>query len=131
MTHSATAENESTSLAFPLVGIGASAGTAMVLRLDGHEVKTASDGPSAMQIATDFQPDVILLDIGLPDMDGYEIGRRLRAMPDFAEVLLIALSGYAGEEHLDRATQAGFDHYLVKPAGLAQLNRLIMSPRSL
>ncbi|BDB29276.1 response regulator (plasmid) [Cupriavidus sp. P-10] len=101
--------------------------TAMVLRLDGHEVKIASDGPSALQSAAEFHPEVILLDIGLPAMDGHEVARRLRAMPDFADTLLIALSGYAGEEHLGRARQAGFDHHLVKPAALAQLNRLIAS----
>ena len=103
--------------------------TAMVLKLEGHEVKVARDGLSALQCATDFRPDVILLDIGLPDMDGYEIGRRLRAMPGFANALLIALSGYAGEENVDHARQAGFDHYLVKPAGLSRLTQLIASSR--
>lgn len=105
--------------------------TAMVLKLEGHEVKVASDGPSALQVATDFHPDVVLLDIGLPDMNGYEIGRRLRAMPGFTNTLLIALSGYAGEEQIDRARQVGFDHYLVKPAALVQLNLLIRAPRDI
>lgn len=101
--------------------------TAMLLRLDGHEVEVAGDGPSALQGAAQFRPDVILLDIGLPEMDGYEVARRLRTMPDFANTLLIALSGYAGQEYLDRARQAGFDHHLVKPADLARLNQLISS----
>ncbi|GLC91298.1 hypothetical protein Tamer19_07060 [Cupriavidus sp. TA19] len=101
--------------------------TAMLLGLEGHEVKVASDGPSALQGAADFHPDVILLDIGPPEMDGYEVARRLRVMPGFAETTLIALSGYAGEEHLERARQAGFDHHLVKPAALAQLTQLIAS----
>ncbi|BDB24525.1 response regulator [Cupriavidus sp. P-10] len=101
--------------------------TAMLLRLDGHEVEVAGDGPSALQGAAQFRPDVILLDIGLPEMDGYEVARRLRTMPDFANTMLIALSGYAGQEYLDRARQAGFDHHLVKPADLARLNQLISS----
>ncbi|QGZ59952.1 chemotaxis protein CheB [Paraburkholderia acidiphila] len=104
--------------------------TAMVLKLDGHEVKVASNGPSALKCAMDFQPDFIVLDIGLPEMDGYEVARRLRAMPRFADTLLIAVSGYAGEEYRERAKQAGFNHYLVKPAGLAHLNQLIASSRS-
>jgi two-component system CheB/CheR fusion protein len=78
---------------------------AMLLTLDGYVVETACDGPSALQLATDFHPEVVLLDIGLPGMDGFEIGRRLRAMPRLANTLLIALSGYAGEMHRDRARQ--------------------------
>lgn len=93
-----------------------------MLRLDGHEVKIASDGPSALQSAADYHPEVILLDIGLPEMVGYEVARRLRVMPGFAETILIALSGYDGEEHLDRVRQAGLDHNLVKP-----LNQVIAS----
>ena len=104
--------------------------TAMVLKLEGHEVKVACDGPTALQCATDFRPDVILLDIGLPDMDGYEIARRFRAIPSFTDTLLIAVSGYAGDEHRERARQAGFNHYLVKPASLTRLNRLIASSRN-
>ncbi|KXV11431.1 hypothetical protein CR51_07500 [Caballeronia megalochromosomata] len=99
--------------------------TAMVLRLDGHEVRVAVDGPSALRAAPGFLPDVVLLDIGLPDMDGCEVCRQLRATSGFADTLLIALSGYAGEEHRERARQAGFDHYIVKPAGLKELNRII------
>jgi two-component system CheB/CheR fusion protein len=76
--------------------------------------------------AKDFRPDIVLLDIGLPDMDGYEVARRLRATPDFADTMLIAHSGYAGEEHFERARQAGFDHHLVKPASITQLNELIV-----
>ncbi|GJH12847.1 hypothetical protein CBA19CS11_28435 [Caballeronia novacaledonica] len=100
---------------------------AMLLTLDGYVVETACDGPSALQLATDFHPEVVLLDIGLPGMDGFEIGRRFRAMPRLANTVLIALSGYAGEMHRDRARQAGFDHYLVKPAGVTLLKQLITS----
>ncbi|WNC94921.1 chemotaxis protein CheB [Paraburkholderia sp. FT54] len=103
---------------------------AMVLKLEGHEVKVAGDGPSALQCATDFHPDVVLLDIGLPGIDGYEIGRLLRAKQGFADTLLIAVSGYAGQEHRERANKAGFDHFLVKPADLDRLRPLIASSHS-
>ncbi|WP_087132085.1 response regulator [Caballeronia pedi] len=79
------------------------------------------------QVAADFRPEVVLLDIGLPDLDGYEICRQLRATPEFSETLLIALSGYAGEEYRERARKAGFDRYMVKPATLAELNRIMAS----
>nr|WP_284506331.1 chemotaxis protein CheB [Caballeronia sp. INDeC2] len=100
--------------------------TAMLLGLEGHEVEVAGDGPSALRSAMAFRPDIVLLDIGLPDMDGYEVARRLRATPEFADTILIAHSGYAGEEHFERARQAGFDHHLVKPASLAQLNEMMI-----
>lgn len=103
--------------------------TAMVLRLDGHEVKVAPDGASALDVAAGFLPDVVLLDIGLPDMDGYEVCHRFRTVPELAETVLVALSGYAGEEHRERARQAGFDHCLVKPADLTELNRIMMFRR--
>ncbi|KXU83639.1 hypothetical protein CI15_24045 [Paraburkholderia monticola] len=100
---------------------------AMVLKLDGHDVRVVCNGSDALRCAEDFRPGVVLLDIGLPDMDGYEIARRLHAMPDLADTLLIAVSGYAGEEHRERAKRAGFDHYLVKPVGRSSLNQLISS----
>ncbi|SAL01923.1 signal transduction histidine kinase with CheB and CheR activity [Caballeronia pedi] len=103
--------------------------TAMVLRLDGHEVKIAGDGASALQVAAGFRPDIVLLDIGLPDMDGYQICRELRTTRECAGSLLIGLSGYAGEEYRERARQAGFDHYMVKPATITDLNRIMTSSR--
>jgi len=109
--------------------VDAAESTAMLLELDGHEVEVAGDGPSALLRAKDFRPHAILLDIGLPDMDGYEVARQLRATSELADTLLIAHSGYAGEEHVQRAIQAGFDHHLVKPASIAQLNELISYPR--
>ena len=101
--------------------------TAMLLSLDGHEVAVAVDGPSALERAKDFRPDVVLLDIGLPEMDGYDVARRLRAAPWFVDTMLIAHSVYAGVDHVERVRQAGFDHHLVKPASIEQLNDLIAS----
>jgi two-component system CheB/CheR fusion protein len=110
--------------------VDAAESSAAVLHLDGHEVQVACDGPTALQGAAEFRPDVILLDIGLPGMDGYEVAQRLRTMPVVADAVLIALSGYGGEQHAERCKQAGFDCHLVKPANLEQLDALIESCRS-
>jgi two-component system CheB/CheR fusion protein len=99
--------------------------SAALLRIDGHEVQIARDGPSALLCVEQFKPEVVLLDIGLPDMDGYEVARRIRSIPGQHDTLLIAHSGYGEEEHLQRATQAGFDHHLIKPADLSQLSALV------
>jgi two-component system, chemotaxis family, CheB/CheR fusion protein len=109
--------------------VDAAESSAAVLRLDGHEVHVACDGPAALQSAEDFPPDVVLLDIGLPGMDGYEVAQRLRTMPALADAVLIALSGYGGEQHAERCRRAGFDCHLVKPANLEQLDALIESCR--
>ncbi|OAJ59452.1 hypothetical protein A6V36_27835 [Paraburkholderia ginsengiterrae] len=110
--------------------VDAAESSAALLRLDGHDVQVASDGESALRGAEAFRPDVVLLDIGLPGMNGYEVARRLRAMQDLTGALLIAISGYSGEEHLQRCLEAGFDCHLVKPADLGQLDALIASHRS-
>jgi two-component system CheB/CheR fusion protein len=99
--------------------------SAALLRIDGHDVQTARDGPATLLAVEQFSPEVVLLDIGLPGMDGYEVARRIRSMPDQHDTLLIAHSGYGEEEHLQRATQAGFDHHLIKPADLGQLSALV------
>jgi PAS domain S-box-containing protein len=93
----------------------------LLARFWNHEVTTAYDGLMAEQTAESFRPDVIFLDIGLPTASGYEVAQRLRAREQFAETLIIALSGYGSEEDRQRALVAGFDDYLVKPAGVADL----------
>ena len=87
----------------------------------GHETHTAFTGPEAVAAAAEFLPEVVLLDIGLPGMDGFEVARRLRAMPALRGVLIIAMSGYGRDEDRAEAKQAGFDEYLVKPVDLEQL----------
>jgi signal transduction histidine kinase/DNA-binding response OmpR family regulator len=89
---------------------------ALLLRLAGHEVCVAHDGPTAVALAADFGPQLVLLDIGLPGMDGYAVARRLRAQPNAHKTLLVALTGYGQEEDVRRSREAGFDHHLVKPA---------------
>ena len=86
--------------------------------LDGHEVRVAHDGPSALRVAREFSPDVILLDIGLPAMDGYEVVRRLRELPQARGALIVALTGFGQQSDRQRALAAGFDEHLVKPVDL-------------
>jgi PAS domain S-box-containing protein len=87
----------------------------MLLRLNYHQVEVFQSGRLALQTIPAFRPDVVLLDIGLPDMDGYQVARRLRQQPGGADVLLVAVTGYGQEEDRRRAAAVGFDHHLVKP----------------
>lgn len=84
----------------------------------GHITRTAFTGPDALTAAAEFLPEVVLLDIGLPGMDGYEVARHLRAMPALADAFLVAMTGYASPDDLLAAQQAGFDEHLVKPVDL-------------
>ncbi len=96
-----------------------------VLEMDGHEVAVAYDGPSGLERARELRPEIILCDIGLPGMDGYEVARALRADDRSSGSLLVALTGYALPEDAKRATDAGFDRFVPKPPNLAQLEQLI------
>jgi two-component system CheB/CheR fusion protein len=81
----------------------------------GHDVRSAPDGPTALELAGRFRPQLVVLDIGLPGMDGFEVARRLRAAPGTQDALIVAVTGHAGEEHRERAREAGINHVLVKP----------------
>lgn len=94
-------------------------------RLYGQEVRVAHDGPSALATAEQFHPDVILLDIGMPGMDGHEVARRLRQRPDFAHTLLVAITGWGQEADRQRSSQAGFQRHLVKPVDPAEIRALL------
>jgi CheY-like chemotaxis protein len=100
----------------------------MILRVWGHEVHTAADGPTALHEAEALRPEVVLLDIGLPGMDGYEVARRLREQVRLIDTLLIALTGYGQDEDRRRVAEAGFDTHLVKPADLTVLQKLLAEP---
>ncbi|MBD8630881.1 PAS domain-containing protein [Oxalobacteraceae sp. CFBP 8755] len=100
---------------------------ATLLEMNGYEVRVEFDGASALATALREPPDVALLDIGLPDMDGHELARRLRAQPATAKAVLVALTGYGQAEDQQRAQQAGFDHHMVKPADLDRLLTLLAS----
>jgi CheY-like chemotaxis protein len=88
---------------------------AMLLRLKGHDVQIAYDGNSGLELALESEPDCVLVDIGLPGINGYEVAKRLRAHDGNGRTLLIALTGYGQQEDRARSQQAGFDHHLVKP----------------
>ncbi|HEU4621790.1 MAG TPA: response regulator, partial [Burkholderiaceae bacterium] len=90
-------------------------GMAVYLRMRGHEVRVAYSGPAGLNAALEYQPDAILLDIGLPGFDGYEVARQLRAQTEFDDVPLIAMTGYGRDSDRERAVDAGFTHHLVKP----------------
>ena len=98
---------------------------AELLRIWGHEVELAHDGAAALRAALEVRPEVVLLDIGLPGMDGYEVASRLRATPGLAGVRLVAVTGYGQESDRRRARLAGFDHHLVKPVDLDRLRALL------
>ena len=96
----------------------------MFLTLEGYDVRVAYDGDDAIEKAHDFQPEVALLDIGLPGKDGYEIARTIRNERD-DDVMLIAVTGYASAEDVARAREAGFDYHFSKPPNLPALLKRI------
>ena len=97
----------------------------MLLRASGHHVRTAHDGLAAVQAALEYQPDAVLLDIGLPVLNGYEVAKSIRQEPTLKDIVLIALTGYGQETDRQAALQAGFNHHLVKPAHLEQLQTIL------
>jgi CheY-like chemotaxis protein len=98
---------------------------AQVLQYLGHEARTAYDGPEAVQAATAFRPEVVLLDIGLPKMNGYEVARHIRQQSWGEGMALIALTGWGQDEDKRRALEAGFDHHLTKPVGVEVLQKVL------
>jgi PAS domain S-box-containing protein len=99
----------------------------MLLKYDGHQVQVAHDGPEALALALTFRPQIVILDIGLPGMNGYEVGRRLRREPGGEQIALIALTGYGQAEDRKRSKEAGFDHHLTKPVDYDVLTALLDS----
>jgi two-component system CheB/CheR fusion protein len=101
------------------------AGMSMMLKCDGHDIDTAYCGETALRLVQELGPDVVLLDIGMPGMDGYEVARRLRSLAAGANALLIAVTGYGRASDVAKARDAGFDHHLVKPVDLDRLRSLL------
>jgi CheY-like chemotaxis protein len=99
----------------------------LVLERAGAEVEVVHDGFSALDRVERFHPALVLLDIGMPGMDGYEVARRIRARPAFRDVMLVALTGWGQAEDRRRSLDAGFDHHLIKPAGVDQVRALVPS----
>jgi two-component system, chemotaxis family, CheB/CheR fusion protein len=101
--------------------------SALLFQAFGHEVAVAPDGPAVLAAAQAQEPDVVLLDIGLPKMNGYEVARRLRALGNGKKPFLLAVSGFGGEEHQRRCAEAGIDMVLLKPADPELLRQLLES----
>ena len=99
--------------------------TAILLRVAGCNVHVAHDGRAALATLDSLQPDAVLLDIGLPGMDGYQVAARMRERPEFKRTLIVAVSGYGQDEHQARSRLAGVDHHLVKPIDPAAVMRII------
>jgi CheY-like chemotaxis protein len=99
----------------------------MLLKCAGHEVQTVYDGLAAVEAAREFQPDVVLLDIGLPGLNGYEACRRIRQLAPGGNVIVIALTGWGQDEDRQKSSDAGFDGHLVKPVEFGALVKLIAS----
>src|SRR4030095_14792844 len=106
----------------------------MLLQMFGHEAKAAYSGQTALEAAVVYQPDFVLLDIGLPDMNGYEVARHLRQQPETKDVRLIAMTGYGQDSDRQRSQEAGCEHHLVKPVDPQKLQDLLATrakrPRS-
>lgn len=98
---------------------------AQVLGLDGHITEPVYSAQEALSRASSFAPEVVLLDLGLPEMDGYEVARRLRERPEFAAVRMVALTGYGQSENVRRSWDAGFDDHLTKPVDFTALDRVL------
>lgn len=97
----------------------------LLLQSKGHETRVSTDGEEAILVADDFRPNCVVLDLGLPRMDGYEVARRLRERPYGAELVLVALTGWAGKDVRSKAADAGFDYHLVKPVNWEELERIV------
>jgi CheY-like chemotaxis protein len=111
-------------------GIGAAKMLQLLLnKLGPHEVEIAHDGVSALETAKRFAPDLVLLDIGLPRMDGYEVARQLRDNAEFDNTTLVAVTGYGDSEDRQRSTDAGFNEHVVKPVDVETLRRLLNCPK--
>jgi PAS domain S-box-containing protein len=105
-----------------------SAQSLSLLLLQGaHTVRIAHSGPAALEVALAFRPEVLLLDLGLPQMDGYEVARRLREQAELGGMVVVAVTGYAQQSDRQRSRQAGFDFHLVKPVDLGELQRILVS----
>ncbi len=103
----------------------------ILLKASGHDVRSAHDGPTAVQAALAYQPDVMLLDIGLPGLNGYEVAKMIRQQPILQNVVLIALTGYGQDSDRQASLHAGFDHHLVKPARVEQLQKILATVSAL
>lgn len=99
----------------------------MLLTMMGHEVRVAYDGQEAMTVAENFRPDVMILDVGMPKLNGYDAARRVRDRAWGRRVLLVAMTGWGRAEDRRRSEESGFDRHFIKPADIAALQELLAS----
>jgi CheY-like chemotaxis protein len=97
----------------------------VLLELEGHEVTTSDNGRSAIRLMSEMHPQVAIIDVGMPEMDGFEVARTVRLNREFDDVVLVALTGYASESDKSRALAAGFDFHLTKPLSLDKLQYIL------
>lgn len=97
----------------------------MLLQALGQDARFAHDGLGAIKAALDYVPEVVLLDIGLPIVDGFQVARRIRQEPTLRNVVLVALTGYGQESDKQRSREAGFNHHLVKPVDIAEIESIL------
>jgi CheY-like chemotaxis protein/nitrogen-specific signal transduction histidine kinase len=105
--------------------IDAAATLSLLLQLAGHTTCLAHDGPEALKAAAEFKPDIVLLDLGLPGMDGHEVARTIRRMPELGRPVLVAVTGWGGPDDRARTKQAGFDEHLTKPVDISMIELLL------
>lgn len=98
---------------------------AFLLKLWGYQSAVVYDGERALEVAATYRPDVVLLDIGLPGMNGYKVARTLRALPGTASAFIVAITGYGQKADVERCKEAGFDRHFLKPVDPAELQRLL------
>lgn len=108
---------------------GAAKMTARLMELLGYKVEIAHAGRTAIEQSRTFRPEIIMLDVSLPDMDGFEVAGQLRLLAETKASLIVALTGHGDDDHRQRARQAGFDEYFVKPADAESLRRLATHPK--
>ena len=105
--------------------VDAAQSLAMLLEMSGHEIRMAYDGPSALEAAREYRPDMMLLDIGLPGLDGLQVAQQIRREPTLEPIVLVAVTGYGQEADRQRSREAGFDHHLAKPLDFEQLQKIL------
>jgi len=99
----------------------------LLLQENGHRVRVAHTGPTGLAAAVEFRPDVVLLDIGLPELDGWKVAKRIRKESALHEIMLVAMTGYGQNSDRQRSRKAGFDHHFVKPVDFRKLQKILVT----
>jgi CheY-like chemotaxis protein len=105
--------------------VDAAAALELLLQEAGHLVRVAHTGPTGLAAALDFRPDVVLLDIGLPELNGWKVAKRIRQQPILHDIVLVAMTGYGQKADRQHSQRAGFDHHLVKPVDFGKLRQIL------